>query len=154
MFDWFCKIFLKKNYGPLFWMGFNCLKSTEPLRGDSLLFIIKFPQIPCIHLIDLGRMKGCQRFWSWDTWTGALTTGPLLHEHEPALAIFLSSVNFKRVWQCFFSESLVYQTIKEDNLNGKIKQHCTEISVMVIRAKTITKPVNSKTNEMLCNTDK
>ena len=67
---------------------------------------------------------------------------------------FLSSLKFNRVWQCFFSESLVYQTIKEDNLNGKIKQHCTEISVMVIRAKTITNPVNSKTSEMLCNTDK
>ena len=24
-------------------MGFNCLKATEPLRGDSFLFTIKFP---------------------------------------------------------------------------------------------------------------
>ena len=31
----------------------------EPLRGGSLLFTIKFPEIPGIHFIDLGRMKGC-----------------------------------------------------------------------------------------------
>ena len=33
------------------------LKITEPLRGDSLLFIIKFPEVPT-HLIDLRVMKG------------------------------------------------------------------------------------------------
>ena len=31
--------------------------STEPLRADSLRFTTKFPEIPGIHLIDLGRMK-------------------------------------------------------------------------------------------------
>ena len=30
----------------------------EPLRGGSLLFTAKFPEIPGIHFIDLGRMKG------------------------------------------------------------------------------------------------
>ena len=30
----------------------------EPLRGGSLLFFTKFPEIPDIHFIDLGRMKG------------------------------------------------------------------------------------------------
>ena len=31
--------FLKKNFYDLFlWMGFNGLKATEPLQGDSLLF--------------------------------------------------------------------------------------------------------------------
>ena len=40
------------------WMGFNCLKATEPLRGDSLLFTAKPPGGPSTHLIDLGRMKG------------------------------------------------------------------------------------------------
>ena len=25
----------RKLYGPFFWMGFNCLKATEPLQGDS-----------------------------------------------------------------------------------------------------------------------
>ena len=34
------------------------LKITEPLRGDSLLFIIKFPEVPGTHLIDLRVMKG------------------------------------------------------------------------------------------------
>ena len=29
---------LLKLYGPLLWMGFNCLKAAEPLQGDSLLF--------------------------------------------------------------------------------------------------------------------
>ena len=30
----------------------------EQLRGDSLLFTIKFPEIPGTHFMDLGRMKG------------------------------------------------------------------------------------------------
>ena len=50
--------FLKKLYGPFLRMGFNCLKAIEPLRGGSLLFTIKLPEIPGTHLIDLGRMKG------------------------------------------------------------------------------------------------
>ena len=29
----------------------------EPLRGGSLPFITKFPEIPATHFIDLGRMK-------------------------------------------------------------------------------------------------
>ena len=40
-------------------MGFNCLKATEPLKGGSLLFTTKFPEIPGTHLIDLGRVKDC-----------------------------------------------------------------------------------------------
>ena len=30
----------------------------EPLRGGSLLFTTKLPEILCTHFIDLGRMKG------------------------------------------------------------------------------------------------
>ena len=30
----------------------------EPLRGGSLLFALKFPEIPGTHFINLGRMKG------------------------------------------------------------------------------------------------
>ena len=41
------------------WIGFNCLKATEPLCGDSLPLTIKSPGGPGTHLIDLGRMKGC-----------------------------------------------------------------------------------------------
>ena len=37
--------------------GFNYLKATEPLQRGSLLFTTKFPEIPGIHLINLGRMK-------------------------------------------------------------------------------------------------
>ena len=48
---------LKKLYDPFLWMGFNCLKATESLRGGSLPFTIKFPEIPGTHLIDLGRMN-------------------------------------------------------------------------------------------------
>ena len=29
-----------------------------PLQGGSLLFTTKFPEIPGIHLVYLGRMKG------------------------------------------------------------------------------------------------
>ena len=39
-------------------MVFNCLKATEPLWGDSLLFTTKSPGVPGTHLIDLGMMKG------------------------------------------------------------------------------------------------
>ena len=48
----------KKLYGPFLWMGFNCLKATEPPRGDSLLFTTKFLESPGTHLIDLRRIKG------------------------------------------------------------------------------------------------
>ena len=30
----------------------------EPLRGGSLLFTTKFPEIPGTHFIDLRQMKG------------------------------------------------------------------------------------------------
>ena len=30
----------------------------EPLLGGSLLYNIKFPEIPAAHFINLGRMKG------------------------------------------------------------------------------------------------
>ena len=48
----------KQLYGPSLWMGFNCLKAIQPLRGGSLLFNTKFPEILDTHLIDHGRMKG------------------------------------------------------------------------------------------------
>ena len=39
-------------------MGFNCLKTTEPLQGGSLLFTAKLPEITGTHFIDLRRIKG------------------------------------------------------------------------------------------------
>ena len=38
------------------WVSFA--SRLEPLRGGSLLFTTKFPEIPCTHFIDLGRMIG------------------------------------------------------------------------------------------------
>ena len=53
------KLFLQQElYNPFLWMGFNCLKATEPLRGDSLLFTTWHPELPGTHLVNLGRMKG------------------------------------------------------------------------------------------------
>ena len=51
-------IIIKKLNSPFLRMGFNCLKATEQLRGDSLLFTTKSPEGPGTHLIDFGRMKG------------------------------------------------------------------------------------------------
>ena len=47
----------KKLYGPFLWIGLNCLKAIETLRGDSLLFTTKSPEIPSNHLSELRRMK-------------------------------------------------------------------------------------------------
>ena len=43
---------------PFYGWGSTALR-LEPLRGGSLLFTTKFPEIPGTHFIDLGRMKGC-----------------------------------------------------------------------------------------------
>ena len=42
-----------KLYDPFLWMGFNCLKAAESLRGDSSL-LPKLPGGPGTHLIDIG----------------------------------------------------------------------------------------------------
>ena len=40
--------------------GWSSIASRlEPLRGGSLLFTTKYPDIPGSHFIDLRRMKGC-----------------------------------------------------------------------------------------------
>ena len=65
-----------KLYGPFLWMGFNCLKATEPFQGGGLLFTTKFPDSPDTHLIDFGRMKdwfdlgATQWFWTQNPWIG------------------------------------------------------------------------------------
>ena len=57
-------------------MGFTCLKATEPLRGDNLLFTINFLEIASTHLIGLRRMKGwvnleaTLQFSFQDSWMG------------------------------------------------------------------------------------
>ena len=75
----------KKLYGSFLWMGFNCLKATEPLRRDSLLFTTQFPGVPGTHLIDFRRMKGrvdfvaTQWFWTGNPWIGNRAPYPLRH---------------------------------------------------------------------------
>ena len=48
-------IFKKKLYGPLLWVGFNCLKARATSRRQ---FTTQFPEIPGTGVMDLGRMKG------------------------------------------------------------------------------------------------
>ena len=74
-------LFLKKKlYGPFLWMGFKCLKATEPLRGDNLLFTTRCLGGPSTHLIDLRKMKcwvdlrATQWFWTQDPWIGNQAT--------------------------------------------------------------------------------
>ena len=51
-------VYSKKTlYNPFLWMGFNCLKATEPLRGDSLLFISKSLGVTSTHLFYFRGMK-------------------------------------------------------------------------------------------------
>ena len=64
----------KKLYGLFLCMGFNCLKVTEPLWRDTLLFTIHLPGVSGTQLIYLERIKSCvdlgatQWFWMWDPW--------------------------------------------------------------------------------------
>ena len=48
---------LKNFMAPFYGWG-STASRLEPLRGGSLLFTTKFPEIPGTHFIDLGRMKG------------------------------------------------------------------------------------------------
>ena len=48
----------KNNFMAPFYGWGSTASRLVPLRGDSLLFTTKFPEIPGTHFIDLGRMKG------------------------------------------------------------------------------------------------
>ena len=48
----------KKNFMAPFYGWGSTASRLEPLRGGSLLFTTKFPEVPGTHSIDLGRMKG------------------------------------------------------------------------------------------------
>ena len=50
-------LLLKKTVQLILMDGFNCLKATEPLRGDNLLFTNRPPGLPGTYLINLQRMK-------------------------------------------------------------------------------------------------
>ena len=56
----FISNFLKKtqNFMAPFYGWGSTASRPEPLRGGSLLFTTKFPDIPGTHFINLGRMKG------------------------------------------------------------------------------------------------
>ena len=64
----------KKNFLALFYRWGSTASRLEPVRGGSLLFATKFPDIPGTHFIDPGWMIGwvdpgaTQWFWTWDTW--------------------------------------------------------------------------------------
>ena len=51
------KLFKKKFMAPFYGWG-STASRLDPLRGGSLLFTTKFPEVPGTHFIDLGRMKG------------------------------------------------------------------------------------------------
>ena len=48
----------KNNFMAPFYGWGSTASRLEPLRGGSLLFTTKFPEVPGTHFIDLGRMKG------------------------------------------------------------------------------------------------
>ena len=49
---------LLKNFMTPFYGWGSTASRLQPLREDSLLFTIQFPEIPGTHFINLGRMKG------------------------------------------------------------------------------------------------
>ena len=49
---------IKKTFMASFYERGSTVSMLEPLRGGSLLFMTKFPDIPGTHFIDLRRMKG------------------------------------------------------------------------------------------------
>ena len=72
MVSWFKK--KTKNFMAPFYGRGSTASRLEPLRGGSLLFTTKFPEISGTYFTDLGRMKGwvdlgaTQWFWTWDPW--------------------------------------------------------------------------------------
>ena len=50
--------FLKKNFMAPFYGWGSTASRLVPLRGGSLFFTTKFPDIPGTHFINLGKMKG------------------------------------------------------------------------------------------------
>ena len=52
------KTLKKTNFMTRFYRWGSTTSRLEPLRGGSLLFTTKFPEIPGTHFIDLERMKG------------------------------------------------------------------------------------------------
>ena len=70
-------------------MGFNCLKATVPLQGDSLLFTIKFPEIPGTHLIDLGMTKILERYSTEMFYSSFIDTSFVVHLYVEFSTVFV-----------------------------------------------------------------
>ena len=105
-------------------MGFNYLKATEPLRGNSQLFTTQFPGFPGTHSINLERMKGWNKrsasvikLWSnnyiyniiWVTWNYVMN--------------FISKyIYFKEAWrsQFFLTSIMLIKTTFKDSKKVKI----------------------------------
>ena len=87
---WKVSITTKKLYGPFLWIGLNCLKATEPQRGDSLLFITKSPVMPEL-IWSTWKDEGCvdlgatQWFWARDPWIGNPAPTNNLNPFQPQL---------------------------------------------------------------------
>ena len=66
----------KKNFKAPFYGWASTASRLKPLRGGSLLFTSKFPEIAGTRLIDIERMKdwvdlgATQWFWTRDPWIG------------------------------------------------------------------------------------
>ena len=54
----YMQCYLKKNFIAPFYGWDSTASRLEPLRGGSLPFSTKFPEIPGTHFIELERMKG------------------------------------------------------------------------------------------------
>ena len=101
---WFCaklSLIFRKTSWLLFMDRIQLLQGyTEPLRGGSLHFTTKSPEVPGIHLIDLGMMTGqvnlraTQWFWTWYPWI------EIQHLNHYAIA---PNLGWKWIFKIFFS---------------------------------------------------
>ena len=70
------KLKKKNNFMAPFYGRGSTASRLEPLRGGSLFFTTKFPEISDTHFTDLGTT---QWFWTRDPWTGNPAPWPLGH---------------------------------------------------------------------------
>ena len=87
--------------------GLNCLKGTEPLRGNSLLFITKSPEFLGIHLIDLGMIKDWVDFGPLNPWNGNPTPSPLDQSSMNSLKKLWIARIFRQLVICWILNKLI-----------------------------------------------
>ena len=113
----------------------------EPLRGGSLLFTNKFPQISGTHFTDLGRMKGwvdlgaTQRFWTQDPWIGNRAPWPLGHcsINKVCIFIFLLAISTEIIASNYI---LFWRWTLE-----RVKLFCwTQLTKFLLSEETLTRP--------------